>query len=149
MKLDLESILAMWKEDCIIEEMNLDEESRKTPSLHAKYLEIHSLTKLRLKRAELDQKTLLKDKWLYYNGKMDEETLKELGWDPDPFDGLRILKGEMNYYYDADPEIQKSEEKIEYYKTIIDTLVNIIDTIKWRHQTIRNIIDWKRFESGS
>ena len=58
MKLDLESILEMWKEDCVIEEMNLDEESRKTPSLHAKYLEIHSLTKLRLKRAELDQKTL-------------------------------------------------------------------------------------------
>jgi hypothetical protein len=80
---------------------------------------------------------------------MDEETLNQLGWDPDPFDGLRVLKGEMDYYYDADPEIQLSEEKIQYYKTIIDTLTNIVDTIKWRHQTIKNIIDWKRFESGS
>jgi len=60
MKLDLEGILEMWKKDCVIEEMNLDEESRKTPSLHAKYLEIHSLTKLRMKKAELDQKILLK-----------------------------------------------------------------------------------------
>lgn len=148
MKLDLESILAMWKEDCVIEEMNLDEESRKTPSLHAKYLEIHSLTKLRLKKAELDQKTLLKDKWLYYNGKMDEETIQQKGWDFDPFNGLRVLKGDMDHYYDADIDIQASEEKIAYYKTIISTLDEIINNLRWRHSTIKNMIDWRRFESG-
>jgi hypothetical protein len=76
MKLDLEAILTMWREDSEISEFNLDEESRKTPSLHAKYLELHSITKLKLKRAELDQKTLLKDKWLYYNGKMDSEAIQ-------------------------------------------------------------------------
>ena len=92
---------------------------------------------------------LLKDKWLYYNGKMDRETLEEKGWEPDPFDGLKILKGEMDYYYDSDPEIQKSEEKIQYWKTTIDTLTEIIDNLKWRHQTISNIIKWKQFESGN
>ena len=71
------------------------------------------------------------------------------GWDPDPFDGLKILKGEMEYYYDADPEIQKSEEKIQYFKTVIDTLEQIISNLNWRHQTIGNIIKWKQFESGS
>ena len=149
MKLDLENILEMWKNDCQISEFNLDDESRKTPSLHAKYLELHSITKLKLKRAELDQKTLLKDKWLYYNGKMDQKTLESKGWDPDPFDGLKILKGEMDYYYESDPEIQKSEEKIQYWKTTIDTLTEIIDNLKWRHQTISNIIKWKQFESGN
>ena len=149
MKLDLESILEMWKEDCIIEEMNLDEESRKTPSLHAKYLEIHSLTKLRLKRAELDQKTLLKDKWLYYIGKMDEETIQQKGWDFDPFNGLRVLKGDMDHYYDSDTDIQKSEEKITYYKTIISTLDEIINNLRWRHQVIKNMISWRMFEAGN
>lgn len=149
MKLDLESILEMWKEDCVIEEMNLDEESRKTPSLHAKYLEIHSLTKLRLKRAELDQKTLLKDKWLYYNGKMDEETIQQKGWDFDPFNGLRVLKGDMDHYYDSDTDIQKSEEKITYYKTIISTLDEIINNLRWRHQVIKNMISWRMFEAGN
>jgi len=47
MKLDLNGILEMWKEDCEISEFKLDEASRQTPSLHAKYLEIRSLTKLR------------------------------------------------------------------------------------------------------
>lgn len=148
MKLDLEAILTMWREDSEISEFNLDEESRKTPSLHAKYLELHSITKLKLKRAELDQKTLLKDKWLYYNGKMDSETIQEKGWDFDPFNGLKILKGDMDHYYDADTDIQRSEERITYLKTIIDTLDEIINNIRWRHSIIKNMIDWRRFESG-
>ena len=80
---------------------------------------------------------------------MDQETIKEKNWIADPFDGLKILKGEMDYYYDSDPEIQKSEEKIQYWKTVIDTLHEIIENLKWRHQTISNIIRWKQFESGN
>ena len=139
----------MWAKDCIIDDMKLDESSRQTPILHAKYLELLSTVKLQLKRAEFSQKTLLKQKWLYYNGKMDQETVVELGWDPDPFNGLKILKGELDYYYDSDPEIQKSEEKIQYYKTLIETLTDIISNITWRHQTIKNMIEWKKFSSGN
>jgi hypothetical protein len=146
--IDLESVLSEWDEDSNIPQHQLDEVSRQTPKLHAKYLQYLALAKLQLKRSENNQKTLLKDKWLYYNGKMDELTLREKGWDLDPFGGLRILKGEMDYYYDSDPEIQKSEEKVLYHKTLIDTLVQIVDTLKWRHQTIKNMIDWRKFEAG-
>ena len=138
----------MWSSDSVIGQSSLDESSRQTPILHAKYLELLSLAKLRLKKAEQDQKILLKDKWLYYNGKMDQEQIGDKGWKPDPFDGLKILKGEMDYYYDADPEIQQSVEKIEYLKTIIDTLNEIMNNINWRHQTISNMIKWRIFESG-
>ena len=139
----------MWEKDCVINDMKLDESSRQTPILHAKYLQLLSTVKLQLKRAEFSQKTLLKQKWLWYNGKMDPIAINELGWDPDPFDGLKVLKGDMNLYYDADPEIQKSEEKIQYYKTIIETLTDIISNITWRHQTIKNMIEWKKFSSGN
>ncbi len=105
--------------------------------------------KLLLKKTEFAQKILLKQKWLYYNGKMDQNEIEELKWDPDPFDGLKVLKGEMNYYYDSDPEIQKSEEKIQYYKTMVETLSEIINNLNWRHQTISNIIKWKQFQSGN
>lgn len=139
----------MWNEDCVIHEMRLDEASRDAPLLHSKYLELLSHTKLKLKRAEAQQKILLKDKWLYYNGKMPEEDLKTKGWNPDPFNGLKVLKGEMDYYYDSDPEIQKSEERIEYYKTSIDVLKEILSNITWRHQTVKNMIEWKKFQSGN
>ena len=146
--MDLKMILDTWSSDSVIGQSSLDESSRQTPILHAKYLELLSLAKLRLKKAEQDQKVLLKDKWLYYNGKMDQEQIGDKGWKPDPFDGLKILKGEMDYYYDADPEIQQSVEKIEYLKTIIDTLNEIMNNINWRHQTISNMIKWRIFESG-
>ena len=147
--IDLKKVHEMWQQDSIIQNNQLDESSRQTPKLHSKYLQLWSTAKLELRRAEFDQKRLLKEKWLYYNGKMDEETLKEKGWDPDPFEGLKVLKGEMDYYYDSDPEIQESEGKIQYYKTVIDTLTEIINNINWRHQTISNIIKWKQFESGN
>ena len=147
--IDLKKVHEMWQEDSTINNNQLDETSRQTPKLHSKYLQLWSTAKLELRRTEFEQKKLLKEKLLYYNGKMDQETLQQKGWDPDPFDGLKILKGEMDYYYDSDPEIQKSEEKIQYWKTVIETLTEIIDNLKWRHQTISNIIKWKQFESGN
>ena len=146
--MNLESVLEMWKKDSEIPQYNLDETSRQTPTLHAKYMEFMSIARLQMKKAEMDQKTLLKKKWLYYNGKMNQEQIEKEGWDFDPFEGLKVLKGEMDYYYDADTDIQKSEEKITYYKTYIETLTEIINVLKWRHSTIKNIIDWRRFEAG-
>lgn len=149
MILDLKDVLAEWAQDCHISEVHLDESSRKTPLLHAKYLEKLATAKLLLKRSEQAQKVLLKQKWEWYNGKMDQDTVEKLGWDPDPFDGLKIMKGDMDRYYDADPEIQKSEEKIQYHKTLVETLTEIVSNLNWRHQTIGNIIRWKQFESGN
>jgi hypothetical protein len=146
--MNLEQILEMWSEDSSLPRDNLDEVSRTTPKLHAKYLTILSQTKLRLKKAEMDQKSLLKLKWLWYNGKMDEEQIKSLNWDFDPLNGLKIMKGDMDYYYDSDKEIQESELKIEYLKTCIDTLKEIVNNLNWRHQTVGNMIRWKVFEAG-
>jgi hypothetical protein len=147
--LDLESILKEWKEDCEIPQHQLDETSRHTPNLHAKYLQYLSLTKLNLKRAEHAQKSLLLDKFNYYNGRMDQKTIQEKGWAYDPFDGLKVIKSDMDRYYNADIDIQRSEEKILYLKTIIETLEEIIQTLRWRHATIKNMIEWRRFESGA
>jgi len=146
--LTLENILEQWKNDSVIDEHNLDRSSIDIVKLHAKYLEMLSITKLKLKRTELNQKILLKDKWLYYNGKLTEDELVEKGWEYDPFRGMKIMKGDMNKYYDSDIDIQQSEEKVVYYKTIVETLSEIVDTLRWRHQTISNIIKWKQFQAG-
>ncbi|HAW03325.1 MAG TPA: hypothetical protein DCW83_01490 [Saprospirales bacterium] len=147
--MDLKAILDEWSVDSKIDDHKLDETSRDTPKLHAKYLQWLAEAKLAKKREEFKQKTLLKHKWLWYNGKMSEEQIRQLGWDYDPLDGLKIMKGEMDYYYDSDPEIQKSEEKVQYWKTIVETLTEIITNLNWRHQTIGNIIRWKQFEAGT
>ena len=146
--LNLEDVLKMWAKDSEIDDIRLDEASKKTASLHAKYLEMLSVTKLQSKRRDMDFKILLKNKWLWYNGKMTKDQIDELGWEYDALNGLKILKGEMDYYYDADPHIQEAQAKIDYLKTLIETLEEIINNIRWRHSTIKNMIDWRKFESG-
>ena len=145
---NLQEILEMWKKDSVIDELNLDESSRDSAKLHSKYLEILSVNRIKLKKAELDFKVLLKDKWLHYNGKMSKEEMDTKGWDYDPLGGLTVLKGDMDYYYDSDPLIQKAQTKIEYLKEVVDTLKEILDNIKLRHQTIKNLIEWRKFTSG-
>jgi len=54
----------------------------------------------------------------------------------------------MQYIYESDPELQKSEVQITYLKTAVDTLQEIMDNLKWRHQTIKNMIEWRKFTSG-
>lgn len=146
--LNLEDILKMWAKDSEIDDIRLDEASKNTAKLHAKYLEMLSVTKLQLKRKDMEFKVLLKNKWLWYNGKMSKDQMDQLGWDYDALNGLKVLKGEMDYYYDSDPHIQEAQAKIDYLKTLIETLEEIINTIRWRHSTIKNMIDWRRFESG-
>ena len=145
---NLQEILEMWKKDSVIDEMNLDEASRDSAKLHGKYLELLSVNRMKLKKAELDFKVLLKDKWLHYNGKMSREEIDAKGWDYDPLGGLTVLKGDMDYYYNSDPIIQEHQAKIQYIQELCDTLKEILDNIKWRHQTIKNMIEWRKFTSG-
>jgi hypothetical protein len=148
--LTLEQILENWKKDCEIDDMELDKSSRETPKLHAKYVELLSTAKLQKHRKEMEFKKLLKDKFMWYNGKMDKQTMDEKGWEYDPFDGLtKPLKSDMDYFYESDPQIQTLQSQIEYWKTVIDTLSEIVSNITWRHQTISNMIKWRQFTSGA
>lgn len=147
--LTLEQVLEQWKTDCAIDDMELDKSSRETPKLHAKYLELLSLAKLQKSRREQEFKRLLKDKFMWYNGKMDKTQMDEKGWDYDPFGGLlKPMKSDMDYWYDSDPQIQQVQAQIDYWKTMIDTLSDILSNITWRHQTIKNMLEWRKFTSG-
>jgi hypothetical protein len=147
--LTLEQVLEHWKKDCEIDDLELDRSSRETPKLHAKYIDLLSQAKLQKQRKEMEFKKLLKDKFMWYNGKMDKTMIDEKGWDYDPFDGLtKPLKSDMDYFYESDPQIQALQSQIEYWKTMIDTLSDIVSNITWRHQTISNMIKWRQFTSG-
>jgi|TARA_B100001094_G_scaffold21674_1_gene18314 hypothetical protein len=145
---NLQQILEMWKKDGIIDEVNLDETSRDSAKLHGKYLELLSVNRMKLKKAELDFKVVLRDKWLHYNGKMPKEDIDARGWDYDPLGGLTVLKGDMDRYYDSDPLIQEWQAKIQYLEELCSTLKEILENIKWRHQNIKNMIEWRKFTSG-
>ena len=145
---NLEKILEMWKKDSLIDEMRLDESSRDSAKLPSKYLELYSVNKMKLKKLELDFKVILRDKFMHYNGKLSQEEMDKKGWEYDPLNGLTVLKGDMDKWYDADPIIQQHQARIEYAKEMCDTLKEIMENIKWRHQNIKNMIEWRKFTSG-
>ena len=145
---NLEAILEMWKKDSEIDEMNLDDSSRATAKLHSKYLELYTINKLKLKKLDLELKVILRDKFNHYNGKLSQEEMDEKGWDYDPLNGLTVLKGDMDKYYDADPVIQEHQSKIIYTEECVAALKEILESVKWRHQTIKNMIEWRKFTSG-
>ena len=146
--MNLENILELWKKDSVIDDMKLDEASRESAKLHSKYLELHSVARLKLKKLELDFKPILRDKFMHYNGKLSQEEMDSKSWDYDPLDGLTVLKGDMDKFYDADPVIQEHQSKMIYLQEVCDTLKEILDNVKWRHQTIKNMIEWRKFTSG-
>ena len=132
----------------IIDDIELDNASLEVPKLHAKYQDLLTSKILVLKQYQNKYNELLKDKWLWYNGKMDEETVREKGWEPDPFNGLKIMKNDMQIFFNADKDLQDLNAKIEYLKVTVDFLKECMQNITWRHQTIRNTIDWRKFMAG-
>jgi len=147
---NIEEVLKMWKEDSIINDLKLDDTTIKMARIHSKYLELITIAKIRRKKKDLNYKTLLKNKWLYYNGKLSKEQIDIFQWEYDPFGGLnKPLKGDMNYYYDADTDIQRAQALLEVEKILVETLEEIMNTIRWRHQNIGNIIKWRAFEAGA
>ena len=135
----------MVLQDCEIDETQLDAESLRLPQLHNKYLNIYLDTKLILERKQNEFNKLRRLKWEYYTGKMDAEVLEHMGWEP--FD-LKILKQDIAIYMDGDDDLISLQEQVRYYKEICAYLDATVKEVTYRHNKIRNAIDWKKFLGG-
>ena len=121
--MNLEFIQELWEKDSVIDNELLHSESTKIPSLHAKYYKIYNNI-LTLQRAqETKFKVLRKEKWQYYSGKSSPEVYAEK-----PFD-YKVMKADLDKYFDADEDIIKCVAKIDYYQIMLDYLESILKTI--------------------
>lgn len=147
--IDIEKLNEMWEKDSRIDPAQLDNTSIDVASLHAKYLRLFSSCKLLLKKKEANFAELRLLKWRYYTGKMTKDEMDKYSYDYDPFHGsTKPMKNELQQYIDSDKEVAKAKLKIEYIKIVIDTLEEIIGTLRWRHTVIKNIIDFRKFQAG-
>ena len=135
-----------WKEDCKINELNLGQESVRTPNLHAKYLNFLSSTRLNLRKAESDYYNCRRKKYRYYRGEMTQADLDEEGWDQ--WQGNKPLKNEMDEYLQVDHDLIAYQDKVEYFKTVLYQLEQIIRSLNSRTWDIKNAIEWNKFTNG-
>lgn len=143
MKLD--AILEEWKVDAQIDRTELTDEGIKIPKLHHKYLEMLTSEALLYKKLLVDYKTLYKAKWEYYLGFISEDELRERGWKPNL---LKILRSDVDIYLSSDPDLAEIKLKQDYQEQKIKALEEIIKSINNRNFTIKNSIDWDRFQHG-
>mgnify|MGYP001216454939 CR=1 FL=1 len=143
--MNFDKIKQMVLQDCEIDETQLDTESLRLPQLHNKYLNIYLDTKLILERKQNEFNRLRRLKWEYYTGKMDAEVLEHMGWEP--FD-LKILKQDIAIYMDGDDDLITLQEQVRYYKEMCAYLDATVKEVTYRHNKIRNAIDWKKFLGG-
>lgn len=139
----LEQLQELAEKKLKINDTELDLESLKTPQLHNEFLKHLTTFKLMLSRAETEYNILKKDKWEYYTGKADAEVYAKK-----PFD-LKILRTDIDKYLDADVDLQKAKQKVDYLETTVDFLDRTIRQISNRGFTIKNAIDWRKFTSGA
>ena len=144
----LDEIKLQWEKDCELDDIELDKSSLEVPKLHAKYSDMLSSKILLLKKYNQDYNELLKYKWLCYTGKLDDDQIQKFGWKTDPIDGLKIMKNDFNYFFNADNDLKTLKAKIEYLEVTVDFLKRCMDNITWRHQTIKNTIEWRKFMAG-
>lgn len=144
--MDIETIKKMVEKDMEIDDLNLDLESLKTPQLHGKYLNILHDESLVLHKNMIDLKEMRRLKWEYYLGKLDQETLKEKGWQPF---GLKILRTDIDVYLDSDKDLLRLEAKVAFLKEKVKYLESVLQGISRRGWDIKSAIEWKKFMSGS
>lgn len=135
-----------WSKDCKINEMNLGQESIKTPNLHSKYLNFLSSTRLNLRKAESDYLNCRRKKYRYYRGEMTREELDEEGWVQ--WQGNKPLKNEMDEFLTVDADLVQYQDKVEYFKTVLYQLEQIVRSINSRGWDIKNAIEWQKFTNG-
>ena len=58
------------------------------------------------------------------------------------------MKNDFNYFFNADNDLKTLKAKIEYLEVTVDFLKRCMDNITWRHQTIKNTIEWRKFMAG-
>lgn len=142
----LSEIQDMWKEDCKINMTNLGQEAAHVPVLHAKYLALLTSTKLQLRKTEVDYLRLKKIKERYFRGELSKEELNELGWEQYLLN--KPLKNEMDEFIKTDDDIIQCIDKIEYYKTLLYQLEQIIKSINSRTWDVKSAIEWYKFTNG-
>lgn len=145
-EISIEEVVNEWQEDSKIDEMNINLEICKTPSLHSKYVNFYVYFKNLLSSYETSFYRLGNIKRKYYRGECTADELKKYGWSQ--FMGLKPSIGEMNAHLEYDLDLIKVKEKINEFKTSVSSVEYILKAITYRDSSLKTLVDYNRFIAG-
>ena len=134
----------MWTVDSNIDRTEPGKELINIPKLHSKYLNILSRHRMLSKQSEFKYNKIRRLKWEYYTGKLDNDQLKEHGWEPFPY----TLKSDITTYMESDDDINKHLVKKIMHDEIVELCQSILKELNSRTFQLRDFIAWERFIQG-
>lgn len=143
--MNFDKIREMVAKDISIDKTELGDESARIPQLHNKYLNVFHDERLILHKMSADYKILRKNKWEWMTGKMSQELLDCLKWEPFQ---QRVMRQDLGLYLDADSDLTEQESKIALQTEKVEYLESLLKGISQRHWVIRNSIEWRKFTQG-
>lgn len=143
--LTLERVQTEWAKDSVIDPSEPTNELARVPQLHSKYTTYLSHFNLGAKKHKRAYNRLRRLKWLYYTGKIDEHTLKELGWKPFSY----ILKSDISIFMESDIDLIKIEEKMNLEEEGAYFCTNVVKELNNRTFQLNNLIKWEMFMAGA
>lgn len=122
--------------------IDLDKASREVPKLQGRAINIKSNEVAILKALEIQMDQCKKERWIFYSGKGEPKVYKE-----EPFD-LKVLKGDLDIFMDADKKVAELRSKIEMQNIKIETIDLFIKCLLQRSFLINNIISYQKMMNG-
>lgn len=141
----LENIIKHWEKDSVIDSTDPSKEILRIPTLHSKYLKFMTEHKLASKRAMSELNTNKRLRWEYYNGKLSQEQLKELKWEPFQF----TLKSDISIYLESDEILSKIVLRKSYHDEAASFCEAILKELGNRTWQLREHMTHERFIHGS
>jgi hypothetical protein len=143
MDLTLDQILSESEKDLSVDHLgDIGKQVAQQSNIFSKWLRITKKETLKLRALDIEMEALKAELWLYYTGKADPSVYRDYPMD------TRFLKSESKEAINADPRYKKLNIKITVQSETVNTLEKILDRVKSRDFQLKNIIEWKRFESG-
>ena len=129
----IEELITQWEKDADVDSTEPGKEILRVPLLHSKYNKYLSLHNLSAKKLALEYNKIKKMKWLYYTGKLDEDELKQLGWEPFRF----TLKSDISVYIEGDDDLNKLKRRQAYHEEAAKFCENIMKELQSRTYQLR------------
>lgn len=141
-----DEITIQWKNDSQIKIDSLVDEAIRTPSLHAKYLDLLVEAKSILRQSELALNKYRIIRTKYFKNELTRDELIVQGWEPYKFS--KPVKSEIDDLLNADTSFNDLSNKVDDAKIMVNSLERIMDSLKQRDFSIGNATKLLLYSNG-
>lgn len=132
------------EQDTVINKLHLEGELLRTPTLINKYLKWHYEYKCAIGKGDTRMNQLIVEKARFYTGKGTSEEYRRM-----PFNDTISNQKDLERYISADKDICELAERILIHKAGCDMIQEFLETLKYRNNYLRTVLELRMFEAGS